>query len=76
MFLSIFSNSCPQNLLLVQSHQSEIIIVKRLIQGRNMVRVRIEPRSFDQNRRKNEAFTLSATLIKLRTVLHHFLNAE
>ena len=63
MFLWISSNSCPLNLLLVQSHQAEIIIVKRLIQGRNsMTRVRVEPRSFDQGRRKNDAFTYSATL--------------
>ena len=63
MFLWISSNSCPMNLLLVRSHQAEIIIVKRLIQGRNNVtRVRVEPRSFDQGRRKNDAFTHSATL--------------
>ena len=31
----ISSNSFPLNLLLVRSHQAEIIIVKRLIQGRN-----------------------------------------
>ena len=37
MFLWISSNSCPLNLLLVRSHQAEIIIVKRLIQGRNYV---------------------------------------
>ena len=36
-FLWIFLNSCPLNLLLVWSHQGEIIIVKRLIQGRNNV---------------------------------------
>ena len=53
MFLWISSNSCPLNLLLVRSHQAEIIIVKRLIQGRNSVtRVRVEPRSFDQGRQK------------------------
>ena len=53
MFLWISSNSCSLNLLLVRSHQAEIIIVKRLIQGRNNVtRVRVEPRSFDQGRRK------------------------
>ena len=63
MFLWISSNSCPLNLLLVRSHQAEIIIVKRLIQGRNSVtRVRVEPRSFNQVRRKNDAFTHSATL--------------
>ena len=63
MFLWLSSNSCPLNLLLVQSHQAEIIIVKRLIQGRNNVtRVRVEPRPFDQGRRKNDALTHSATL--------------
>ena len=62
MFLWISSNSCPLNLLLVWSHQAEIIIVKCLIQGRNNVtRVRVEPRSFDQGRRKNDAFTRSVT---------------
>ena len=60
MFLWI---SCPLNLLLVRSHQAEIIIVKRLIQVRNnATRVRVEPRSFDHSRRKNDAFTHSATL--------------
>ena len=63
MFLWIFLNSCPLNLLLVRSHQAEIIIVKHLIQGRNNVtRVRVELRSFDQGRCKNDAFTHSATL--------------
>ena len=65
MFLWISSNSCPLNLLLVRSHQAEIIIVKRLIQGRNSVtRVRVEPRSFDQGRRKNDAFTYSAMYLR------------
>ena len=64
MFLWISSNSCPLNLLLVLSHQAKIIIVKRLIQGRNNVtRVRVEPRLFDQCRRKNDAFTHSATVL-------------
>ena len=63
MFLWISLNSCPLNLLLVRSHQAEIIIVKRLIQGRNNVtRVRVEPRSFDQGRRKNDAFLVAHTL--------------
>ena len=58
------------NLLLVRSHQAEIIIVKRLIQGRNNVtRVGVEPRSCDQSRRKNDAFTLSATLSTNRSAL-------
>ena len=44
MFLWISSNSCPLNLLFVRSQQAEIIIVKRLIQGRNNVtRVRVKP---------------------------------
>ena len=43
MFLRISSNSCPLTLLLVQSLQAEIIIVKRLIQGHsNVTRVRVE----------------------------------
>ena len=46
------------NLLLDRSHQEEIIIVKRLIQGRNNVtRVQVEPISLDQGRLKNDAFT-------------------
>ena len=44
MFLWISSNSCPLNLLFVRSQKAEIIIVKRLIQGRNNVtRMRVEP---------------------------------
>ena len=63
MFLWISLNSCPLNLLLVRSHQAEIIIVKRLIQGRsNVTRVRVEPRSFDQGCCKNNTFTHSAML--------------
>ena len=43
MFLWIFSNSCPLNLLLFRSYQAEIIIIKHLIQGRNNVtRVRVD----------------------------------
>ena len=39
------------------------MIVKRLIQERNsLTTVRVKPRSFDQGRCKNEAFTLLATL--------------
>ena len=63
MFLWISSNSCPLNLLLVQSHQAEIIIVKCLMQGRNNgIRVQVEPRSCDQDRCQNNAFTLLTTL--------------
>ena len=50
-------------MLLARSHQAEIIIVKRLIQGRNNVtRVEVELRSYNRGRRKNDAFTHSATL--------------
>ena len=64
MFLRIFSNSCPLILLLVRSHQAEIIIGKRLIQGRSSVtRVRVEARSFDRGRR-NDAFIYTATLLR------------
>ena len=67
MFLWVSLNSCPLTLLLVRSHQAEIIIVKHLIQRRNnMTSVRVEPRPFDQGRRKNDAFTHSATLPFLR----------
>ena len=46
--------SSHANSLLVQSYQPEIIIVKRLIQGRNNVtRVWVEPKSCDQGRRKH-----------------------
>ena len=46
MFVWISSNSCPLNLLLVQSHPAKIIIAKLLIQGCNYVtRVGVEPRS-------------------------------
>ena len=46
--------SSHANFLLVQSYQPEIIIVKRLVQGRNNVtRVWVEPKSCDQGRRKN-----------------------
>ena len=63
MFLTISSNSCPLTLQLARSHRAEIIIVKRPIQGRNSVtRVRVQPRSFDQGRRENDAFTHSDTV--------------
>ena len=43
MFLWI-SNFCSLNLLLVRSYQAEIMIVKRLIQGRkNVTRMRVDP---------------------------------
>ena len=43
--------------------KAEIIILKRLAQGRNnVIKVRVEHRSSDQGRRKNDAFTLTASL--------------
>ena len=54
MVLWVSSNSRPLNLLLVRCHQAEIIIVKRLVQGRNNV-TRVEPKSCDQGCRKNDA---------------------
>ena len=63
MFLWITSNSCPMNLLLVRNHEAEIIIVKHFVlRCSNVTRVRIKPRSCDQGCRKNDAFTLSASL--------------
>ena len=51
------------NLLLVRSHQAEIIIEKRLIQGRkHMTTVRAEPTLCSRGHRKNDAFAFSATL--------------
>ena len=47
------------NLLLVRSHQGEIFNVKRLIN--NVTRVRVESRSCNHGRRKNDALTLSVT---------------
>ena len=65
MFVWISLNSTPVHLLLDPSHQAKIITVKRLIQGRNNVtRVRDKPRSCDQDCRKNNSFTLSATLAR------------
>ena len=49
-------------LLLARSHQADIIVVKRLIQGlKKVTRVLVEPTSCDQGRRKNDAFTISGT---------------
>ena len=64
MSLWISLNFCPLNLLLVRSPQAETIIVKHLLRGRNNVAgsMRGQPRSCDQDRRKNNALTLSATL--------------
>ena len=53
MFFRVSSKSCLLNLLLVRSHQAQLIVVKRLIQGRNNVtRMGIEPTSCDHGRRK------------------------
>ena len=68
--LWICSNSCPLNLLLVRIQQAEIIILMRLIQGRNnMTRVRVKPRSCDQGRRDNDAFALSTMLPTISKLL-------
>ena len=73
-FHCISSNSCPLNLLLVRSHQAEIIIVERRIQRRNNVtRVWVEPKSCDQGRGKNNIFTLSATLQAGLRIKYHIL---
>ena len=45
------------------SRAKVIILKRRLIQRRNnMTRVGIKPRSYDQGRRKNDAFILLATV--------------
>ena len=63
MLLWVSWNFCPLNLLLVRSHQVEVIILKRLTQARNnMTRTGVEPRSCDQGCRKNDAFPHLATL--------------
>ena len=63
IFLWIFPNSRQPNLLLVQSHQVKTIMEKRLIQRHNKIaRVRVESKSCDQSRRKNDVFALLATL--------------
>ena len=62
MFLRISSNFCPLNLLLVQCHQAEIIIVKRLIQRRsNVTRVLVARTSCDHGRCENDSFAFSST---------------
>ena len=59
----ISSNSHSLNLLLVLCPQANVIIVKRLNQGRNNVtRVRVESRLCNQGPRKNDAPSISATL--------------
>ena len=64
MFPVDFFEFFPLNLLLIQSLQAEIIIVKRLIQKRNNVTwIGVELRSCNHGRRKNDSFTLSATLL-------------
>ena len=63
MFLWISWNACPINLLLIRSHQAEVIIVKRYIQGRNDVtRVLVDLDHATKGRQNNKVFTLSATL--------------
>jgi len=67
LFSGCFFDFLPLNLLLVRSHQAEIIIVMRLIQGRNNVYDEggswtYITRSWLHGRHKNSALTLSATL--------------
>ena len=64
MFLWISSNSCLLNSLFVRSHQAEIIIVKRHIQGCNNVTIGfgLNPDHSIRGRCTNDAFTHSATL--------------
>ena len=58
MFLWISSNFCPINLLL-RSHQAEIFIVTRLIQGRNNVtECGLNPDLCCQGRGKNDAYDI------------------
>ena len=62
MFLEISWHSSPLNLLVFRSRQAKIIVVKRLIQGRNYVtKVRVEPKACDQGRRKNDAYSVGCT---------------
>ena len=61
MFLWISSNSCSRKFAACSKPPSkdEIIIVKRLIQGRNnATRVQVEPRLFDQGRYKNDTLPI------------------
>ena len=55
--------SCPPNFLLVEAtKQRYLIMVKHLVQGRNNVtKMRLEPRSCDQDCHKNDAFALLAS---------------
>ena len=63
IFLWCSSNSFPLNLQFVRSYQAEIIILKRLIGECNYAtRMRVEPRSCNQGRRKKDVFTFSVTL--------------
>ena len=58
MVLLISNSVLSLNLLLVGSRQAEIIIAKRLVQRRNnMTRVRVKPRSYDQGRCGNDAYS-------------------
>jgi len=64
--MSCFFDFLPLNMLLVRSHQAEIIAVKRLrTQQRDATRVGVEP-TRDRDRRKNGALTLPATLPALK----------
>ena len=76
MLLCISSNCSPLNLVLVRSHQAKIIIVKRLLQGRsNVTRVRVEPRSWDQDHHKSDTLTHLATLPTVAWCCNVFANS-
>ena len=51
MLLWFSLHTCLLILVLVQSHQAEIIIVKRLIQERNVIRGLVEARAWDTSYR-------------------------
>ena len=73
MFLWISLNSCALNLQLVRSHQAKITIAKRLIHGRNNVtRVRVGPRSCNQNR----CYKRYMKRFMLTTGCHFFKNCQ
>ena len=57
MFLWISSHFSPIALLLVQRHQADLIIIKRLILGR--AQVQVEPRLSKLGRHKYNAFNRS-----------------
>ena len=55
----------------MQSHQAEILIVKRLIQRNNVTRVQAELKSYDQGRRE-----IDANPDRMLTFCHLFYRTE